>query len=245
MAEKEKDVDLYDQLEKELGGDKEAVRDEIEKKGKSKPKDKGDGASSGKPEEKVETPKDNNENLDGEFTEEEISKLSPRAQKRIRELAEEVRKLAEKPAEKPDAPQEKKDESVDPKNVEEFLAAVEDEPSRELLRKFYKVVKTETDTVLAPVEQKNNETRFETEFNQYAEKIDGLKDHYDDLKKTFMRDPKQSVKGLISDLALELQMSKIKPVDKGESDPKRDGVIDIDSLDKDQLYDLLESGKPK
>ena len=87
----------------------------------------------------VDLPKEDDKGETADLSEDEISKLSPRAQKRIREQAEQIRILSEKSADKtPDTPTEKKEEATpqDFKSVQEFLAAVEDEPSRKLLAKL-------------------------------------------------------------------------------------------------------------
>ena len=229
MAE-EKDVDLYAELKKTL----ETV-DESEEK-------ETPGASPEKPAEK-ETPKEETkEDENAELSEEDISKLSPRAQKRIREQAAEIKRLAEKPAEKSPEEVPKKEDKPDSqsfKNVKEFLSAVEDEPSRNLLEKFYQVIKSETSTVLAPIEKQNNEAKFNEEFGKY-EKIEGIADYKDDLRKTFMRNPSQSLKALIGETLTDLQLNKIKPIEKTPSTPNR-GKVDTSNLSKDELYTMLET----
>src|ERR1035437_1015283 len=143
MAET-KDVDLYEELRNTL-----AKSEEEETPGASPEKPK---------EEVVETKEDEN----AELTDEDVSKLSPRAQKRIREQAAEIKRLAEKPAEK--SPEEIPKEEDKPvpdgfKNVQEFLNAVEDVPSRQLLEKFYGVIKGEISSTLSPIEKANNEAK--------------------------------------------------------------------------------------
>ena len=178
---------------------------------------------------------------DAELSEEEISKLTPRAQKRIRELAEEVKKLAEKPQEIAEEPQEEsKPDSQSFKNVKEFLSAVEDEPSRKLLEKFYGVIKAENTAILAPIEQKNNEARFEQEFSTY-ETIEGLAAHKADLRKTFLRNPNQSIKSLIGEVVTDLQLSKVKPIESTPSTPKHGEAVDTSNLSKDELYTMLDT----
>jgi hypothetical protein len=177
----------------------------------------------------------------GELSEDEISKLHPKAQKRIKELAEQVKALADKPAEKSPEEEPKEDEPAqDYKNVQEFLEAVQDEPSRKLLEKFYGVIKSETSSILAPLEQKNNETKFETEFSQY-ERIEGIKDYKNDLKKTFLRNPNQSLKALVGEVVTDLQINKVKPIEKSPSSPNRNGKVDLDNLTKEQLFERLDS----
>jgi hypothetical protein len=230
MTDTNKDVDLYAELKATL----EAV-DESEVEETSV-------ASDQKPKEEVIIPTDeDNKDENAELSDEDISKLSPRAQKRIREQAEEIKRLAELNADKsPETPQE--DDKTTPhnfKNVSDFLAAVEDEPSRKLLENFYSVIKSETSNILAPIEQKNNEAKFETEFSKY-EKIEGLADYKNDLKKTFLRNPNQSFEGLVGKVALDLQLNKIKPIEAKPSSPNR-GKVDTANLSKDELYDMLDN----
>ena len=226
MAET-KDVDLYEELRNTL-----AKSEEEETPGASPEKPK---------EEVVETKEDEN----AELTDEDVSKLSPRAQKRIREQAAEIKRLADESASKKEPEVSKKEEKSDSqnfKNVKEFLSAVEDEPSRNLLEKFYGVIKAETSNVLGPIERQNNEAKFNEEFGKY-EKIEGLSDYKDDLKKTFMRNPNVSLKSLIGETVLELQTSKVKPIEKQPSNPSREGNVNTDGLSKDELYDLLEKSR--
>ena len=234
MTEENKDVDLYAELKKTL---ETADEPEVE--------DKPSGAS---PEQTPATdPAKEEVKSEPELSEEEISKLTPRAQKRIRDLADKVKELADKPAEEPEKeiapePQEEpKPDSSNFKDVKEFLNAVEDEPSRKLLEKFYGVIKSETSQILAPVERQNNEAKFEKEFSKY-EKIEGLSDYHDDLKKTFLRNPNQSFKALIGETVADLQLNKVKSVEKTPSTPNR-GKVDTSNLSKDELYDMLDTMK--
>lgn len=232
--EDNKDVDLYAELKKTLESVDESEELETSVASDQKPK------VEDKPNEIVE-----DENA--ELTEEDISKLSPRAQKRIREQAEEIKRLAEKPAEKSPEEIAKEDEKPTPqdfKNVQEFLNAVEDEPSRKLLEKFYGVIKGEISSTLSPIEKANNEAKFNEEFSKY-EKIEGLADYKNDLKKTFLRNPNQSLKALVGEIVTDLSLNKIKPIESQPSNPNRDGKINTDDLSLEQLYELQESMKDK
>ena len=219
METVKKDVDLLDELKKALSSDEPEVEEKPE------------GASPSNPTEE-KTPEIENKDEKPELSEEEISKLTPRAQKRIRDLADQVKALAEKPAEKPEeevAPEPQEEEpkpAQDFKNVQEFLSAVQDEPSRKLLEKFYGVIKAETSEILSPLEKQNNEAKFEKEFSKY-EKIEGLKDYHDDLKKTFLRNPKQSFKALIGETLADLQLARVKPIEKTPSTPNRSGKVEV------------------
>jgi hypothetical protein len=216
--------DLYAQLDEEL----------------AKGKEEEDPGASAEPLEKDEKPEKEIVAENGELSEEEISKLSPRAQKRIRELAQQVKDLAEKPAEQsPEKPAEEKDKpEPNFKNVKEFLEAVQDEPSRKLLETFYNVIRAEQADTLGPIEKQNAERKFDETFAVY-EKIPGLSDLKDDLKKTFMRDPSQPIKPLIADAVADLEVSRVKPIEGDPSEVNRGAKPDINSMDKDELYDLL------
>jgi len=230
MTTQNNDVDdLYAELKNALASEEEETS----------------GASDQKPTVDTETTEDLNSNENDELSEEEISKLTPRAQKRIRDLAEKVKILAEHPEkEKENDLQDEDDETKekDPlnfKNVDEFLKAVQDEDSRNLLENFYKVVKGEISSTLSPIEKANNEARFDQEFSKF-EKIEGLSDYKNDLKKTFLRNPNQNIKSLISERVTDLVMNKVTSVEKTPSSPKR-GQVDISTLSKDELYDQLET----
>lgn len=134
------------------------------------------------------------------------------------------------------APESPKAEATDGfKNIKDFLDAVQDEPSRNLLKQFYGAIKSETAATLAPVERANNEAKFNSEFSKY-EKIDGLSDYKNDLRKTFLRNPNQSVKALIGEVVTDLQLSKVKPIEKTPSSPSRDGKVDTSTMNLEQLY---------
>ena len=225
MEDKTKSEDLYAELEKVLKN--ESAEEESAAADDQKPTT----------EKTVE-----NEITDeqGDITEEEISKLHPKAQKRIKELAEKVKELADKPAKKPEESPDDKP-ALEFNNVQDFLKAVEDEPSRKLLEKFYGVIKSEISTTLSPIEKANSEAKFNEEFSKY-ETIEGLSDYKNDLKKSFLRNPNQSVKALIGEVVTDLQLNKVKPIEKTPSSPNR-GQVDTSNLSKDELYTMLESMK--
>ena len=222
------DVDLYKELAEAL---------------KSSEEEETSGAFDQKPtidNETIETP---NIEENDDLSEEEISKLSERAQKRIRDLAAQVKELAEKPEKEIEtSPQDLDQEEIVPqsfKNVQEFLEAVQDEPSRNLLEKFYETMKGEISSTLSPIEKANNEAKFDSEFSKY-EKVEGLSDYKNDLKKTFLRNPNQNIKSLISETITDLVMNKVTPIEKTPSTPKR-GQVDTSNLSKDELYDVLDT----
>lgn len=226
--EDNKDVEaLYDELRSALAKDSE--------------EEESSGASAQEPAPDAEpvVPVDEN----AEFSEEEISKLTPRAQKRIRDLAEQVKELADKPAvETPEDSPEETQTARSFKNVEEFLSAVEDEPSRKLLETFAKVMKGEIAQTLSPIEEANNKARFETEFTKYHG-IEGLDAHKDEIRKTYMRNPSTSIKSLVGDVVTDLQLNRIKPIVSGESAPNREGKIDTESMTLEELYAALDTTK--
>jgi len=215
----------------------DALYEELNKTLKDSEAEEASVASDQKPKEDDNSKKEVNENA--ELSEDDIAKLTPRAQKRIREQAEEIKRLSEAAkVEEPKAP-DTTAELPKFKTMQEFLDAVEDKPSRTLLEKFAETLRGETSQILAPIEQKNNETKFETEFNKY-EKIEGLVDYKNDLRKTFLRNPNQSLKALIGEVVTDLQLNKVKPVEKTPSTPSREKP-NTENLSKDQLYDLLDT----
>ena len=230
MEDKTKADDLYAELRKTLDASKESGEEESSVATDEK-KPKGD--------DKPEIVKDE----DGELSEDEISKLHPKAQKRIKELADKVKELAEQPQqeEKKEVPPINDEEIVPQsfKNVKDFLAAVEDEPSRNLLAKYFEAIKSEFSQTLAPIEKANAETKFEKEFSQY-EKIEGLADYKNDLEKTFLSDPNQNLKSLIGEVVIDLAVNRIKPIETKPSSPNR-GKVDTANLSKDELYDMLDN----
>jgi len=223
MKKENKDVDLYDELKTTL--DKSKEEEDL-------------APSEQKPKEDVDTSK---EDVNKELSEDEISKLSPRVQKRIRDLNDKLKESKEiKTPEEKEIPSKVEESNF--KNVDEFLNAVQDEPSRNLLKTFHKVIQAENASVLAPIEKANAITKFETEFSSF-EKIDGLSDYKEDLKKTFLRNPNQSIKALVGEIVTDLQLNKIKPIESAPSKPNRDGKVNLDNLSKDDLYAHLDTLK--
>jgi len=222
------DVDLYKELEDELNKS-ESVDDS--------------GAGNQEPN-KEDKPNEEIVNEDGDLSEDEISKLSPRAQKRIREQAEKIKELsakeiAPKEEEKEISPESKEH---DFKDVSEFLNAVQDKDSRKLLETFYGVIKKETSSTLAPVEEANNKAKFEATFGKY-EKIDGIGDYKEELKKTFLRNPSQDIDSLFAKTVTDITLNRIKKVENKPSDPNRNGRVNLDGATLEQLYDALDQTK--
>ncbi len=248
MTAKNNDVeDLYGELERTLsdnsGGDTPGASAEDDKgedgapDGEEKPEE---GADNDGGEDKGEEGADENE----EFTAEEFAALSPRAQKRIRDLAQKV-KDGEKPADAEDKP-EKKDAEAKPEDfetMEDFLAAVADPASRKLLNTFAKVIDKTQNSKIGPLLAADAGKRFDSAFATF-EKIEGIGAYKEDLKKTFMRNPSVDLKALVGAKLVDLQTSKIKPTEKRISTPSHGGgKVNLDGLTKDELYDQLENLK--
>lgn len=221
--------DLYQQLDEELAkGREDEPGASAEKSEKEKPSTDADAKEK--------------EDLagDAELSEEEISKLSPRAQKRIRDLAQKVKTLAT--PEKESAAEDEDKSAPRFKSAKEFFAAVQDEPSRKLLEEFHSVLKGELSSTLAPIERQNAEKQFE-DFIRPFERIEGLSDLKGDLKKTFLRDPNQSLKTLVGEAIADLEISRVGRIEAEPSEVNRDGAPSLEGKSTDELYDLLESLK--
>lgn len=157
---------------------------------------------------------------------------SPRAQERIRELVEENRILKEST---------NLQSSTD---LDKFINSIEDEPSRNLLKQFGHLVREDARKEYAPVLEDYNASRFEKEFSSYESKIPALATHKDEIRKTFLRNPSQSLKALVGDTLLEIQSLKIKPLDNSSSVASRTKQDLPADASKEDLYDILESRPP-
>lgn len=245
MKVENKDVeDLYKELDEALNDDSGE-----DTPGASAEDDKGEDGAPAADKKVEDTPADGAEDDQGsdEFggmTEKEFDSLTPRAQKRIRDLAARLKdgKPAEdKPADdKPADDKKPEDVPAEFNTIEDFLAAVKDEPSRKLLEMFAKVIDKSQSSKIAPLLEKSASELFDAKFTAF-EKIDGMAAHKEDLRKTFMRTPTTDLESLVGSRLLAIQMGKIKPGEKKPSTPSHDGgKVDLSAASKDDLYGMLE-----
>lgn len=164
---------------------------------------------------------------DNATNKEEISK---RAQDRIRELADENRRLREAQNREQD--------------LDGFLSQINDEGTRNLLKEYGKVMRSEIEKQYQPVLSTFKEDKFEKEFAQYAERIPNLSLHKEELKKEFTRNPNSDLKGLVANRVMDIVSSKITPLEtKVAQSPRGETEIDYNTASKEDLYALLKSKK--
>lgn len=169
---------------------------------------------------------------DTSVVEQAKDEASTRAQERIRELVEENKLL-------------KQSSNIqNSTELETFINSIEDEPSRNLLKQFGQLVRDDFRKDYGPVVDDYQNSRFEKEFSIYENKIPDLKAHRDEIKKSFLRNPSQSLKALVGDTLLEIQESKIKPLDNSSSVASRTKPEVSADTSKEDLYALLESRPP-
>jgi hypothetical protein len=154
---------------------------------------------------------------------------SSRAQERIRELVEENNRL--------------KSAQTHNSELDSFVASIEDAPSRELLKQYGSLLEKNIYGKFEPVLNEYHTARFEKDFNQYLEKIPDLAAHKTELMKTYMRDPSQSIKSLVGDTLLDIQTTKIKPIETATSQPSRTPPKLSDDASEEDLYNLLDTLK--
>jgi len=244
---KNKDVEeLYAELDKTLREDSEESDTSgasAEEAAEDEGADEGEGseaeAAAGndeKPEEKADEKPADDAADESELSEEDIAKLPKRAQDRIRKLAADLKAIGEKET-KPD---EKKDPEYS--SVEDFLANVQDEPSRKLLENFAKVLDKNTASKVQPLIEANAGKVFDEQFKQF-EKLPGVSDFRDDLRKTFIRNPSQSLKALVGETIVDIQAGKIKKTVTNPSTPNHNGGggASTEGMTKEELYAQLET----
>lgn len=160
---------------------------------------------------------------------EEQVQESDRAQTRIRELARENKSL--------------KGDDLPYNSTDEFLDAVADTDSRNLLKTFATLQRRELDSKLDPFTKEKRANEFDSKFDDYASKIPGLDAHKSDLKLTFSRNPNMTPEQLIGQLVLS-KLTNAKPKTETRSaQVGRTGVPNIDDMSKDDLYAYLESNR--
>lgn len=160
------------------------------------------------------------------------AEASIRAQDRIRELVEENARLKEAGI--------PKDEFSD---VETFINAIEDEPSRKLLQQYSVLLEKKLSSQFSPVLSEYHQSKFDKEFDTFALKAPSLNAYKEELKKSFNRNPNQSLKALIGEVVVENLLTRVKPIEKQASVANRNAP-DLSLVDKkEDLYAILESMK--
>jgi hypothetical protein len=164
---------------------------------------------------------------------------SERANERIQELLEENKRLKESP----------KKAELDPyetpkfKNLDEFVNAIEDEPSRKLLKTYGEILTNQLRSEVAPVLSEHNDAKFKREFDSMVSRVPALSAYEDSLKKSFNRNPNQSIKALVGEVIVDGIFNKVKPIESKGSSPNRTAP-DISDASKEDLYSILESMRP-
>ncbi len=176
--------------------------------------------------------------IDPALTEEE--KASARENDRVRKLADENRILKE---EKEAREKASKAGDGSYEDLDSFFAAIEDEPSKKLLRTFGDLMEKKYNSRVAPVLDEHNETKFDREFEAFAAKAPSLNLYKKDLRQSFLRNPSQSVKALVGEVVMDNLMNKVKPIERKGAEPKR-GAVDLTGATKDDLYAALEANRP-
>jgi len=158
----------------------------------------------------------------------DAAQASERENERVRKLAEENTKLKEQLA------------SQNATDIDKFVNSIADEPSRNLLKTYGDLLRADINKRINPVVDKYQESRFEDEFKQFGDKIPELAAHKEEIKKQYMRNPSLAIKSLVGDTLLDIQTSKIKPLETDISVANR-GKQDIGDASKEDLYAILES----
>lgn len=169
-----------------------------------------------------------------ETVEETPEEVSARENERVRKLADDNRRLVE------ENEQLKKPVDGEWNDLDSFIDAIQDEPSKKLLKTYGDLMEKKFTARVSPVLNEHNETKFEKEFEVFASKAPSLNIYKEDIKKSFLRNPNQSVKALVGEVVMDNLASKIKPIERKGAEPRR-GAPDISKSSKDELYDLLES----
>lgn len=181
----------------------------------------------------VETPvaSDKNINNDKPASESVITPIekeeSSRANERIQQLLKEKKDL------------EDRLNSQSNSDLDKFVDSIQDEPSRNLLKQYGKLMTETFRKEVSPVMDEYNTAKFDREFSKF-EGITDLAAHKEELRKTFLRNPSQSLKALVGEILVDNQSSKIVPIERSSSQVNR-SAPNIADASKDDLYALLES----
>ena len=163
--------------------------------------------------------------------EEAKAEASARAQERIRELIEENKTL-------------KQSQNIsNSTDIDKFVNSIEDEPSRNLLKTYGDLLQKEIEKKVNPVVQNYQESQFDKEFSMYGDKIPELASHREEIKKTYLSNPSLSIKSLVGDTLLDIQSSRIKPVESSNSIASRETPSIADASTED-LYAILATRPP-
>lgn len=185
------------------------------------------------PEPQVEEPLERPlETPDVKPVEQEEDTMSPRAQERIRELVEEKKHL------------EDKLNTRDSNELDTFINSIQDAPSRELLKTYGSLLQKSIESRVAPVVDDYQAQKFEKEFSQFAGTNPDLAAHKDDIRKTYLRNPSQSLKGIVGERLVDIATAKIKPLESTPSAVNRNAAPSLEDASTEDLYALLESKPP-
>lgn len=166
---------------------------------------------------------------------------SSRANERIRELVESNKSLqADVDALKSFTAEQFKKTGSSPSSSEldEYLADVPDEQSREVLKKYGEGLRKQMDKDFSSTREEVRSIKFESEFNSLIQNFPSLKGHKDSLRESYLKNP--NLKAVVGELLVDTQLNRVKPIESSKSTVNREAP-DIENLSKDELYDLLES----
>jgi len=169
-------------------------------------------------------------------------KPSERENARVRNLTEQVNSLKTFIEEKLGKSDNKETPSAS--ELDKFLnSSVGDAGSRKVLREYADVLAKELTGRMSPEFSKVKAIEANETFNEIASKVPGLSAHKAEVMKTLQNNPNANIKAVIGEIILNRAISKVKPVEDSSSSVNR-SATDLDSMDTNELYDLLESQRP-
>jgi hypothetical protein len=175
-------------------------------------------------------------------TDGKLANESPRANERIRELIDSNKRLADEvEALKAFSAEQFKKTGSTPSSSEldDYLKDVPDEASREVLKKYGEGIVKRISKEFSPIQKEVRSIKFENEFSDYVQKFPSLGSYKEQIRESYEKNP--NLKAAIGEILIDNQLAKVRPLE-GKSVANRQAP-DLDSMSKDELYDLLESNK--
>ena len=161
--------------------------------------------------------------------EQKVIEPSARENERVRKLAEENKHL--------------KGDDLPYNSIDDFLGAIEDEPSRNLLTTFAKIQKREFEQRIDPLFQERRGNEFDKEFNAVVEKMPQLEAYRNDMRKTYTRNPSSKVKDLIGGVVVDRLLNAKPSVEASKVRVTTSGATNLDDMSLENLYATLDSLK--
>lgn len=214
----------------------------------------GDEGAGERPPKKPSKPAGDDSHISDADLENDLKAMSPRGQKRIKELLESNKELSEslrgkdteiETLKKGGKDRKESGSNAEPNDtdLESLIDSIEDENSRALLKEYGGRLKKAVLKDLTPTLSKVDMIEFKESLATLIDQNPGMSKFEDRILELKKSNPQASLKSIVGELVVDIGLQRRKPIDSGSPADRRERSLDeFDS--KDELYDLLESMRP-